>query len=152
MIKYLIFNIDFDIDIDIDIDIDVNVWDNAGNVTEPISFHRFRGQTHSTIYIWCYHHSSIGNWKLHTDKNYNNIEMLLISHLSNLWYVIRRVNYDALSLAALSRRFFSPIWPPGPGWNNWPFDRYRVLQKSLWCHSIWVCGEEWWVILGIYDA
>jgi hypothetical protein len=34
-----------------DIDIDINVWDNARNVIEPISFHRFQGQSNSTIYI-----------------------------------------------------------------------------------------------------
>jgi hypothetical protein len=38
-------------DIDINIDIDMNVWDNARNVIEPISFHRFHGQRNSTIYI-----------------------------------------------------------------------------------------------------
>jgi hypothetical protein len=31
----------FYIDIDIDIDIGMNVWDNARNVIELISFHRF---------------------------------------------------------------------------------------------------------------
>jgi hypothetical protein len=30
---------------DIDIEIDMNVWDNATNVIEPISFHRFHGQS-----------------------------------------------------------------------------------------------------------
>jgi hypothetical protein len=29
---------------DVDIDIDVNVWDNARNVIEPTSFHRFHGR------------------------------------------------------------------------------------------------------------
>jgi hypothetical protein len=32
-------------------DIDMNVCDNARNVIEPISFHRFHGQSNSTIYI-----------------------------------------------------------------------------------------------------
>jgi hypothetical protein len=76
------------------------VWDNTRNVIEPISFHRFHGQSDSTIQIdiWRYHHSSISKWKLHTDKNDNSIQMLLINHLSNLWYVIRRSSYNALSL------------------------------------------------------
>jgi hypothetical protein len=26
-----------------DIDVDMNMWDNARNVIEPISFHRFHG-------------------------------------------------------------------------------------------------------------
>jgi hypothetical protein len=39
-----------------DIDIDMNVWDNARNVIEPISFHHyiipsFHGGWNSTIYI-----------------------------------------------------------------------------------------------------
>jgi hypothetical protein len=65
-------------------DIDMNVWDNTRNVIEPISFHRFHGQSDSTIYISRYHHSSISKGKLHTDNDYNTIKMLLINHLSNL--------------------------------------------------------------------
>jgi hypothetical protein len=42
---------DIDVDIDVDIDIDMNVWDNARNATEPISFHRFHRQSNSTIYV-----------------------------------------------------------------------------------------------------
>jgi hypothetical protein len=42
----------FDIDIDIDIYIDMNVWDNARNVIEPISFHRFPGQSNWLAYTW----------------------------------------------------------------------------------------------------
>jgi hypothetical protein len=38
-----IFDINININIDIDIDIDMNVCDNARNVMEPISFHRFHG-------------------------------------------------------------------------------------------------------------
>jgi hypothetical protein len=34
-----------------DIDIDMNVWDNAINVIDMISFHRFHGQSNSTTYI-----------------------------------------------------------------------------------------------------
>jgi hypothetical protein len=34
------------------IDIDMNVWDNARNVIEPISFHRFHSQSNSTIHIY----------------------------------------------------------------------------------------------------
>jgi hypothetical protein len=34
-----------------DIDIDMNVWVNARNVIEPISFHRFHGQGNSTMYF-----------------------------------------------------------------------------------------------------
>jgi hypothetical protein len=37
---------------DHDIDIDMNVCDNARNAIEPISFHRFHGQSNSTIYIY----------------------------------------------------------------------------------------------------
>jgi hypothetical protein len=33
---------------DIDIDIDMNVLDNARNIIEPISFHRFHGHSNST--------------------------------------------------------------------------------------------------------
>jgi hypothetical protein len=32
-------------------DIDMYVWDNTRNVIEPISFHRFHGQSDSTIQI-----------------------------------------------------------------------------------------------------
>jgi hypothetical protein len=34
-----------------DIDIDMNVWDNARNVIDPISFHRFHGQSNPTVHI-----------------------------------------------------------------------------------------------------
>jgi hypothetical protein len=35
----------------LDIDIDLNMWDNARNVIEPVSFHPFQGQSNSTILI-----------------------------------------------------------------------------------------------------
>jgi hypothetical protein len=38
-------------DIDIDIDIELTVCDNARNVIEPVSFHRFQGQSNPMIYI-----------------------------------------------------------------------------------------------------
>jgi hypothetical protein len=95
-------------DIDININFNMNVWDNARNVIKPFSFHQFHGQSNSTIYIWCYHYSLISKWKVHTDKNYNGIEMWLINHLSNRWYVIRRTNYNALSLIPSLRWSFPP--------------------------------------------
>jgi hypothetical protein len=32
-----------------DIDIDMNVWDDARNIIDPISFHQFHDQSNSTI-------------------------------------------------------------------------------------------------------
>jgi hypothetical protein len=43
----------------------------------------------AVAWIWLYHHSSISKWKLHPDRNYRSIEMLLSNHLSNRWCVIR---------------------------------------------------------------
>jgi hypothetical protein len=40
-------------DIGIGIDIDMNMWDNARNVIEPISFYRFHGPGNWLSDIWC---------------------------------------------------------------------------------------------------
>jgi hypothetical protein len=45
-----IFHIDIDIDGDVDVDIDMKVWDNARNVIESISFHRFHGPSNWPAY------------------------------------------------------------------------------------------------------
>jgi hypothetical protein len=82
----------------LNVGIELNMWDIARNVIEPISFHRFHWLSNSTTYIWCYRHPSTSKWKMHTDKNYNWIQVLLINHLSNLSYVIRRSSCDAFSL------------------------------------------------------
>jgi hypothetical protein len=38
---------------DIDVDIDMKVWDDASNVIEPISFHRFHGPSNWLAYsLW----------------------------------------------------------------------------------------------------
>jgi hypothetical protein len=58
-----------------------------------ISFHLCHGQRNSIIYNWHCHYSLISQWKLHLEKNYNRIKMLLINHLSNLCYIIRRSSY-----------------------------------------------------------
>jgi hypothetical protein len=88
------------------------VWDNGRNGIEPISFHRFHGGRDSTIHIciWRYHHSSMSKWKLHQIRIIiaSKCYWLLINHLSNRWYVIRRSRYDALSLVPSFHWSFSP--------------------------------------------
>jgi hypothetical protein len=136
-------------------DIDMNVWDNTRNVIKLISFHRFQGQINSTIhiYVWRYHHSSISNWKLHTDKNYNSIEMLLINHLSNQRYVIRRSSYDALSLLPSFQGSFCPQFCSHvPGEITRPMTLIRereIFLVALYYQCVLrsVTGPELWYLL-----
>jgi hypothetical protein len=62
-------------------DINMNVRDIARNVIGPTSFHPFRGQMNPTIRISSCEHPLIRKRKLHTDRNYNNIQIPLINHL-----------------------------------------------------------------------
>jgi hypothetical protein len=113
------------------------------NVIEPISFHqshRFHGQSNSTTYNWCYRNSSIRNWKLCTDKNYNRIQMLLINHLSNLWYAIRRSSYDAFSLPASCHwSSFPQSSTADSGSNN---SSHELYQDNLWFLFVFSKGSQ----------
>jgi hypothetical protein len=103
------------------------------------------------MYIWRYYYSSVSKWKLHTDKNYNRIEMLLINHLSNRWYVIRRSSYDALSLApsfrwSLSPQFHSQV----PGEIGRPMTAIREIFPALlyfqWVPRNVIKPELWYIL------
>jgi hypothetical protein len=89
--------------------------------------------------IWRYHRSSISEWKLHTDKNYNSIEMLLINHLSNRWYVIRPLSVGALSRGRFSSIIALSISPPDSRWTNSSHDGH---QTNLWYRGIFPWGIQ----------
>jgi hypothetical protein len=119
--------------------VDMNAWDNVRNVIKPIPFHLFHAQRNSMRYNRRDHHSSIRKSKLYLNHNHNGVQMLLINHLSNLWCVIQKSNYEALSLAGYLIERFPSVTSPDYVWNNSSYDPY---QKNIWYPSVCAMGVE----------